>query len=110
VVIGAAQDLGVGNGAEKVAHEAVEFHVGDKVRRLLVAEGAAEHARQAQQSSIAAGQATGRAVGADDFALHAECGGLQGDEVDVLERCPINRPAKLCLTGYSVTKHCRTKH
>ena len=79
-MIGVAQHLWIGNGAEQVADQAVEFGVGNEVRGLLVAQGAAEHARKTDQRAAAAGQAVGLAVGADQLTLDAECGGLREDE------------------------------
>src|SRR5580658_281754 len=84
----------VRDGAEQVADETVEFRICDEVSRLLVAQRSAENTREAQQSGIAAGQAIGSAVGADQFALNTKRGRLKGNEMNVLESSAVNRLAK----------------
>jgi hypothetical protein len=42
----------------------------------------------------AAGQAERLGAGADQFTLHAECGGLQRDKADVLESGAVHSLAK----------------
>ena len=90
-----AEDLRIGHGTQQVAHEVVEFAVGDEMCGLLAAERSAEHARKAQQGVAAAGQAIGLAAGTDQLTLNAEGGGLQRDKIDVLE----------CGAVYSLAKH-----
>ena len=81
-------------GTEQIANEAVELGIGDEVRCLLMAERAAKDARESDQCLAAACQAIGTGIGADHLALHAECGGLQGDKVDVLESRNISSVAE----------------
>ena len=44
-----------------------------------------------------AGQTVGLAVGTDQLALNAKCGGLQGDKIDVFEHVAVQGLAKHCL-------------
>ncbi len=90
-------DEWVGNSAEQIADEAIEFGIGDEVRGLLVAQRSTEHAREAEQSGIAAGQAIWAAISANQFALNAKCGGLKRDEMNVLKRRAVN--------SLAITKH-----
>ena len=89
-----AEDFGVGNRAEQVANQAVEFRVGDEMRRLPVAKRSPEHAGEAEQRAIAAGEAIGPAIATDEFALDAKGGRLKGKEIDVFESAAIDRFAK----------------
>ena len=97
-VIGHAYNVRVGHGAQQIAqqiaHQIVEFHVGDEMRGLLVAQRAPKHARKTEQGMAAAGQAVRLGVGADQLTLHAEGSGLQRDKVDVLEGRAIHSLAK----------------
>ena len=79
------QDFRVRHGTQQIAHEVVEFDIGNEVRGLLVAQRSAEHARKSEQGMAAASQAIGLAVGADQLTLDTKCGGLQRDKIDVLE-------------------------
>ena len=79
-MIGHADEIWIGDGAQKVPDKAVKFGIDDQVRILLVAHGPAQHARKAKQRVTAAGQAVGLAVGADQLTLDAECGGLREDD------------------------------
>src|SRR6266576_2220489 len=81
-------------GTEQIANETVELGIGDEVRRPLMAERAAKDARESDQCLAAACQAIGPGIGADHLALHAECGGLQGDKVNVLESRNISSVAE----------------
>ena len=65
-----------------------KFEVGDEMRGLLVQQRSAQHARKAQQGMASARQAIGLAVGADQLALDAKCGGLQRDKINVLKSVP----------------------
>jgi hypothetical protein len=65
-------DLGIGNRAEQVADETVEFRIGDEMSRLLLAQSSAQNARQAEQRRVATGEAIWPAVGADQLALDAK--------------------------------------
>jgi hypothetical protein len=62
--------------------------------RLLIAQGSAQNPRETQERRISAGQAIGTTICADQFALNAERRGLQGNEMNVLERGAINRLTK----------------
>jgi hypothetical protein len=75
-VIGDVGDVRVGHGAQQVANEVIQLHVGDEMGGLLVAQRSAQNARQTEQGVAAACQAIGLAVSADHLALDAECGGL----------------------------------
>jgi hypothetical protein len=46
---------GIGDGAQQVADQAVEFGVGDEMSGLHIAQRAAEHAREIDQRGVAAG-------------------------------------------------------
>jgi len=94
VVIRDPEKLGVRYGAKQVAHEAVEFGVGDEVGGLLVQQRSTEHARQSDQSVASAGQAVRLAIGTDQLTLDTECGGLQRDKTDVLKSRAIQSLAK----------------
>ena len=87
----------IGHGAQQIAYQAVEFGVSDQVRGLLMPQSSAENARQAKQSGIAAGQAIGPTIRADQFALNAKCGGLKRDEMNVFKRSAVN--------SLTITKH-----
>src|SRR6202034_831509 len=89
-MVGNFENMRVGNGAEQVAHEAVEFGIGDQVSGLLVAQRSTENTRKAEQRRVAAGEAIRTAVGADQFALDAKSGGLQRNEMYVLESSAVN--------------------
>src|SRR4029077_1873651 len=94
-------------GTKQIAYETVEFGIGDEVRRLLMAERAAKDARESDQCLAAACQAIGTGIRADHFALHAECGGLQGDKVDVLESRNISSVAEHACRILDSIKWCR---
>src|ERR1700693_5046157 len=85
---------GIGDGAQQVADKTVEFRIGNEVSRLLVAKSSAEHTRQAEQRSVATGQAIWTAVGADQLTLDAKGRGVKRNEINVFERGAINRLAK----------------
>jgi hypothetical protein len=74
--------------------QVVQFHVGDEMGGLLVAQRSSEHARKTEQGMAAAGQAIRLGVGADQLTLHAESSGLQRDKVDVLKGRAIHGLAK----------------
>ncbi len=93
-MIGQADDVGIGDGAQQIPNQIVEFDVGDQVRGLLVAHRAAEHARKPEQRMAAASQTVGFTVRTDQFALDAECGGLQWDKTNVLKGIAVQRLPK----------------
>jgi hypothetical protein len=75
--------------------------------RLLLAQRSPEYPGETQERRISAGQAIRTAIGADQFALDAERGGLKGNEMNVLEGAAINRLAEhACLSSrkFSETK------
>jgi len=71
------QNCGIGNRAEQIADEIIEFGISDQVRRLLVAERSAKHARKPEEGMTATGQTVRLAVVADQLTLNAKRGGLQ---------------------------------
>src|ERR1700677_3221438 len=93
-MVGNFQNVRVGDGAQQVAHETIEFGIGDQVSSLLVAQCSTQDAREAEQRRVAAGEAIRTAVGADQFALDTKRGGLQRNEMYVLESSAVNGLAK----------------
>src|SRR3954471_19670874 len=93
-MVGRAENLRIGNSAQQIADQAVEFTVSDQVRGLLIAQSTAEHAREPHQRIAAARQTVGLVTGADQLALNTECGGLQWDKGDVFEGGTIHSLAK----------------
>src|SRR5579862_5096457 len=99
VVIGIVfelREIRIGNGAQKITHQVIEFRVSNKVSGLLTQKRTAEDARQAEQRATSAGEAGGAAVARDQLTLDAECCGLQRDKINVLKRVTIN-----CLTKHA---------
>ncbi len=94
VMVRNVEKLGIGDCAQQVADETVEFRIGDEMRRLLLAKGSPQNAGKAEQRRVAAGEAIRAAVGADQFALDAKRCRLERDEINVLESRAINRLAK----------------
>jgi hypothetical protein len=74
VMIGHIQNLRVGNGAEQVADEKVEFRISDEMSGLLLPQGATQDAGETEKGLISASQAVGSAVIANQFTLNAERG------------------------------------
>ena len=74
VMIGNVQDLRIGHSTQQVAHQAIEFRIGDEMSGLLAAKRSTKDTGQAQQLGIAAGQAMRPVASTDQFALDAECG------------------------------------
>jgi len=101
LIVGDAGDFAVDerirDSAEQVADEAIKFGIGDEVGGLLMPKRSTEHAREAEQSCIAAGQAIRAAIGADQFALNTKRGGLKRYEMNVLKRRAVN--------SLAITKH-----
>ncbi len=93
-MVGHADNVRIRYGAEQIADEVVELHVGDEVRGLLIAQRSTQHARQSEQGVTSTRQAVGLAVGTDQLTLDAECGGLQRDKINVLECRAIHSLAK----------------
>ena len=58
------------------------------MRGLLITQRAAQDAGQTKQRSVTASQAMGSAVGADQFALDAKRGRVEGDEIVSLNVVP----------------------
>jgi len=58
----------------------VEFGIGDEMSGLLVTQRSTQNSAKGLRAKYAAGQAIRAVVGADQFALDAEGGGLQRDE------------------------------
>jgi len=77
--------IGDRHGTEQIADEVVQFRIGDEVRRLLIAQRSAQEAGEPDQCLATARQTVRTGIRADHLALHAECGGLQRDKVDVSE-------------------------
>lgn len=71
--------------AKQVADEVIQFRVGNEVCGLLIAQGSPEQTREPNQRLAAARQTVRTGIRADHLALHAECGGLQRDKVDIPE-------------------------
>jgi hypothetical protein len=71
--------------AEQVANQAIEFGISDEVRGLLMEERSSEDAGEPNQGMATACEAIRLGTGTDQFALNAECGGLQRDKRDFLE-------------------------
>jgi hypothetical protein len=64
-----------GNSAKQLAHQAVEFRVGDHVPSLLAPQRSAQHPRQAKHRLATTRQAVWGVVLADQLALNTEdCG------------------------------------
>ena len=88
------KEVGIGDGAQQVADETIQFGIGDEMGSLLMAQGSAEDTGKTEQRGISAGQTIGPVIGRDQFALDTERCGLQRNEVNVLESRAINRLAK----------------
>src|ERR1019366_4300394 len=93
-MIGHTENLSFRHRAQQIAHEVVEFNVGDEMRSLLVAHRPAQHTGKTEQGMTPARQAIGPAVIADQFTLHAESGRLQRDKIDILESRAVHSLAK----------------
>jgi hypothetical protein len=93
-MIGHAQNLRVGNGAEQVADEKVEFRIGDEMSGLMLPQRATQDTGETEKGLISAGQAVGPAVIANQFTLNAKRGRLERNEVEFFERVTINRLTK----------------
>jgi hypothetical protein len=106
-IVGSAHGLGIGNGAQEVADEAIQLGIGDEMGGLLGEQRSAKDARQAYQGLAAAGEAMGTVVSANQFTLDAESGRLQGNKIDVFESCAINGLAKHdCLSPCWLSQLC----
>jgi hypothetical protein len=66
------QNVWIGDGAQQITDQTVEFGIGDEVSGLLMAKGSAENAGKTEQRGIAASQAIGPVIGGDEFTLDAE--------------------------------------
>src|SRR5208337_3560 len=86
--------LRIGHRAQQIANQAVELRVSNEMGRLLIAQTSTQNARETEQRHVAASQAVRSAIGTDQFALNAKCGGLQRKEMNILERGAVNRFAK----------------
>lgn len=64
--------MGIGDGTQQVADQAVEFRISNEMGRLLMAEGSAEDSGKTEQRGISAGQAIGPVIAGDQFALDTE--------------------------------------
>lgn len=85
-----------GHGTKKFANQAIEFGVGNEMSGLLIAEGSAENAGEAQDGAASAGKAMGSIVFADQLTLNAKHRSLQFDEADVLMGEPFCHGARFC--------------
>src|SRR5579864_623595 len=94
VVLGSREAFGHRNSAQEVANQAVELRVRDQVSSLLASQRASEHPRQIKNCLTAARQTPGRAVRADQLALNAKSGRLQGNEMNIAEITTVDRLAK----------------
>ena len=79
---------------EQIADEVIQFGIGDEVCRLLIAQRSAQEAGEPDQCLAAARQTVRPGIRADHLTLHAECGGLQRDKVDVSESRTVHAVAE----------------
>jgi hypothetical protein len=84
------QDLRIGHRTQQIPDQAVEFRVGNEMRRLLIPQRPTQNARETQQRRVAASQAVRSAIRTDQFALNAKRGGLKRNEMNILEGGAVN--------------------